>query len=82
MHMNVTAIVNKLSNYLDQELHYTRVHLINEADPIARDRICWLCLQRCLGACQYAEMLGVQYETIEALYNAQREKLQLLEAGA
>ena len=69
----------KLQEYFKMELHYTRVHLDGEKDPIVRNKICWLCLQRCLGAAQFAEMMGVPFQTIENVYNTQRELLQELE---
>jgi hypothetical protein len=74
-------LINKLNDYFKMELHYTKVHLTNETDITERSRICWLCLQRCLGACQYAEMLGLPYATVEAIYNTQRELLMKLEEG-
>ena len=71
----------KLQKYFGMELYYTKVHLEGEKDPIARNKICWLCLQRCLGAAQLAELMGVPYETVENLYNKQRELLQEMENG-
>ena len=80
--MNTLTISTKLNDYFQQELTYTKVALIHETDPVERGKITWYCLQRCLGACQYAQMLGLRYETAEALFEGQRAMLQELEIGA
>lgn len=69
----------QLIAYYQQELNYTKVGLINEADPIERDKICWYALQRCLGACQFAQMMGLPFEIAEMLFEAMRNNLQELE---
>ena len=75
-------VKTKLQEYFKMELHYTKVHLDGEKDLIERNKICWLCLQRCLGAAQLAEMMGMPYQAVENMYNIQRELLQELENGA
>jgi hypothetical protein len=82
MSMNTLTIANQLNEYYQQEYRYTKVALVGETNPIERGKICWYCLQRCLGACQYAQMLGLRFETAEGLFEAQRELLKILEAGA
>ena len=80
--MTVNTLTTNLASYYQQELTYTKVALTNEDDLIERSKICWYCLQRCLGACQYAQMMGMRYETAEALFEALRAQLQELEIGA
>ena len=80
--MSRVNLVAKLSAYYQQEINYTKVALINETDPIERGRICWYCLQRGLGACQFAQSLGMTFETAEALFEGLRATLKLLEEEA
>lgn len=74
-------IRDQLMAYYQQELHYTKVGLDNEADPIERGNICQYALQRCLGACQFAQMMGLPFEIAELLFEAMRTNLQELENG-
>lgn len=82
MATNNINLAAQLSAYYQQEINYTKVALVNETDIIERGKICWYCLQRCLGACQYAQMLGMRFETAEALFEGQRAILNELEIGA
>ena len=72
----------QLITYYQQELNYTKAGLAKETDPIQRSDICWYALQRCLGACQFAQMMGLPFEIAEMLFEAMRANLQELEIGA
>lgn len=74
-------IRDQLMAYYQQELHYTKVGLDNEADPIERGNICQYALQRCLGACQFAQMMGLPFEIAELLFEAMRTNLEEFENG-
>ena len=72
----------KLSAYYQQELNYTKVGLIHETDPVQRGKSTWYALQRCLGACQFAQMQGLPFADAEELFEGMREKLKELENNA
>lgn len=69
-------MIEKLKEYLETELHYTRVGLDKEDDLIRRDDICWYARQRGLGATQFANSLGVPYNEVEAVFNWYCERLE------
>ena len=71
----------QLIAYYQQELNYTKVGLINEADPIERDKICQYAIQRCLGACQFAQRMGLPFDIAKLLFEAMRANLQEIEIG-
>jgi hypothetical protein len=71
----------QLIAYYQQELNYTKVGLVKETNPIERGKMCWYALQRCLGACQFAQMMGLPFEIAEMLFEAMRTNLQELENG-
>ena len=72
---------DQLISYYQQELHYTKAGLANEANPVERGKICWYALQRCLGACQFAQAMGLPFEIAEMLFEAVRANLQEIEIG-
>ena len=74
-------IRDQLMAYYQQELHYTKVGLANEADLIERGNIYQYTLQRCLGACQFAQMMGLPFEIAELLFEAMRINLEEFENG-
>jgi hypothetical protein len=74
-------IEEKLIAYYQLELNYTKRGLEKETDPIQRSDICWYALQRCLGAGQFANSMGLPYEIMEMLFEAMRTNLQELENG-
>lgn len=76
------ALKAKLIAYYQQELNYTKVGLIHETDLVQRSNITWYALQRCLGACQFAQMQGLPYADAEDLFEGMREKLKELENNA
>lgn len=75
-------IKEKLIAYYKLELNYTKVGLEKETDPIRRSDICWYAVQRCLGAGQFAESMGLPYEIMEMLFESVKINLQELEIGA
>lgn len=74
-------IKERLVAYYKQEFNYTKVGLIHETDPIERNKICWYALQRCLGACQFAQMMGLPFDIAEKLFEEIRTNLQEIEIG-
>lgn len=73
--MTVNTLTTNLANYYQQELTYTKVALTNENDLIQRSNICWYCLQRCLGAAQFAEHCGADVVTVETMYEGIKQKV-------
>lgn len=71
----------QLIAYFKQELHYTQVSLINEANPIERNKICGYALQRCLGACQFAQKMGLPFDIAKLFFEAMRTNLREIENG-
>lgn len=69
-------MLKQLEKYYEQELHYTKVGMENESDSKQRSDMAWYATQRCLGACQFAQMCGVQYTEVEPLYEAVRTQFQ------
>ena len=59
----------KLKEYLETELHYTRVGIMKENDVFRLDDICWYARQRGLGATQFANSLGLDYGKAEAVFD-------------
>lgn len=66
----------KLVEYLETELHYTKVGLEKEDDRIRRSDICWYAMQRGLGATQFAQMCGMAYSEVEPLFEDYKKKLE------
>ena len=69
-------MIEKLKEYLETELHYTKVGLDKEDDLIRRDDICWYARQRGLGATQFANALSAPYNEVEAVFNWYCERLE------
>ena len=77
------AIVKQLETYLEVELHFLAVGLEKETDLIQRSNIAWYCVQRCLGATQFANQLGADFGVVEAMFEAVKEKIyKMTENGA
>ena len=72
-------IIKELAKYFDTELFYVKVGLEKETDLIQRSHIAWYCTQRCLGAAQFANQMGVDYGIIEAMFEGVKEKIKTLE---
>lgn len=69
----------KLANFFKTELHYTKVGLEKEDDLIHRGNICWYAIQRGLGASAFAQMCGLSYEEVEAMFNQYKAELEEME---
>lgn len=69
-------MIDKLKEYLETELRYTRVGLDKEDNIIRRDDIFWYARQRGLGATQFANALGAPYNEVEAVFNRYCERLE------
>ena len=77
------AIVKQLETYYEVELRFLAVGLEKETDPIRRSDIAWYCVQRCLGATQFANQLGVDFDTVDQMFEAVKEKIyKMAENGA
>lgn len=66
----------KLAEFFEQELTYTRIGLLNETDPIQRGNICWYAMQRGLGATQFAQMCGMRYLDVEPMYEQYKKMVE------
>ena len=76
-------IIKQLETYLEIELKFLAVGLAKETDPIQRSNIAWYCVQRCLGATQFANQIGIDFATAEAMFEAFKEKVfEMAENGA
>ena len=71
-------IVTELESYLETEMFYLKTGLEKETDPTQRDKMGWYCLQRCLGACQFANQLGADFSIIEPMFEYYKEKIEKL----
>ena len=74
-------IIKKLEEYYNTELVYLKVGLDKEVDHLLRNDIAWFCVQRCLGAAQFANSCGADYGTIEAMFEGIKEKIAEMENG-
>ena len=76
-------IIKQLEIYLDIELKFLAVGLEKETDPIQRSNMAWYCVQRSMGAIQFANQIGVDFAIAEAMFEAFKEKiLEMAENGA
>lgn len=76
-------LVKQLETYYEVELQYLAVGLEKETDPIQRSNMAWYCVQRSMGATQFANQIGVDFATAEAMFEAFKEKiLEMAENGA
>lgn len=75
-------IIKELEACFETELHYTKVGLEREADPQRRNEIAWYCVQRCLGAAQFANRLGGDFSIIEPMFEFFKEKVMKMANGA
>ena len=74
----MTNIIEELEAYLETEIRYLKAGLGNETDLIQRSNIAWYCMQRCLGACQFANQLGGDFSIIEPKFEFYKEKIEKL----
>ena len=69
----------KLKEYFERELTYTRVGLLHEDDLKRRNEICWYARQRALGAIDMAQMCGLDYDTAEKMFYKHCDELEVME---
>ena len=75
-------IIKQLETYLDIELKFLAVGLAKETDLIQRSNSAWYCVQRSMGATQFANQIGVDFAIAEAMFEAFKEKvLEMAENG-
>ena len=74
-------IIKELEACFKTELTYLKVGLNNEADPKRRSEMAWYCVQRCLGAAQFANQLGGDFGIIEPMFEGIKEKIAEMENG-
>ena len=74
--------IEKLERYFEIELHYLAVGLSKEHDRRNRGNVAWYCVQRCLGATQFAEMCGADSGIVEAMFEGIKIKIAEMENGA
>ena len=75
-------IIKKLEEYYNTELVYLKVGLDKEVDHLLRNDIAWFCVQRCLGAAQFANSCGADFGTVEAMFEGIKERIAILEENA
>ena len=75
-------IIKELEACFKTELTYLKVGLDKETDPKRRNEMAWYCVQRCLGATQFAEMCGADSGTVEAMFESIKERIAILEENA
>lgn len=74
-------IIKELEACFKTELTYLKVGLDNEIDPKHRNEMAWYCVQRCLGAAQFANQLGGDFGIIEPMFEGVKEKIAEMENG-
>lgn len=74
--------IKELEAYFETELRYTKAGLDKETDPKRRNEISWYCVQRCLGAAQFANQLGGDFSIIEPMFEYVKERVMKIANGA
>ena len=72
-------IIKELEACFKTELTYLKVGLDKETDPKRRNEMAWYCVQRCLGAAQFANQLGGDFGVIESMFEGIKEKIAEME---
>ena len=75
-------IIKELEACFKTELAYLKVGLDKETDPKRRNEMAWYCVQRCLGAAQFANQLGGDFGVIEPMFEGIKIKIAEMEKGA
>ena len=75
-------IITELESCFEIEIKYLRVGLDRETDPIKREDMAWYCVQRCLGAAQFANQMGGDFSIIEPMFEYYKEKVMKMANGA
>ena len=71
--------IKELEACFKTELTYLKVGLDKETDPKRRNEMAWYCVQRCLGAAQFANQLGGDFSIIEPMFEGVKEKIAEME---
>ena len=71
-------IIAELEACFEVEINYLKVGLDRETDPTKREDMAWYCVQRCLGAAQFANQLGGDFSIIEPMFEFYKEKIEKL----
>lgn len=74
-------IIKELEACFKTELAYLKVGLDRENDPKRHNEMAWYCVQRCLGAAQFANQLGGDFSIIEPMFEGIKEKIAEMENG-
>ena len=69
----------KLADFLETEKVYVKVGLDKEDDPECRNDICWNARQRALGAVEFAQLCGLDYNTAEEMFYQYCNELEVME---
>ena len=75
-------IIQELESCFETEINYLKVGLDRETDLIKRNDMGWYCVQRCLGAAQFANQMGGDFGIIEPMFEYYKEKIYKLAEGA
>jgi hypothetical protein len=71
----------KLEKFLDTDFFYVNKGLEDEDDPKRRNDICWYARQRALGACEFANSLGLDFAEASAVFYKHCDRLEEAEYG-
>lgn len=69
----------KLEKFLDTDFFYVSKGLENENDLKRSNEICQNARHRALGACEFANALGLDYETALEMFNEYCDRLEAAE---
>lgn len=69
-------IIEELEAYFETEMCYLKAGLEKETDLPRRNKIAWYCMQRCLGACQFANKLGADFSIVEPMFEYYKAKIE------
>lgn len=69
-------IIEELEAYYETEMYYLKAGLEKETDSTQRNKIAWYCMQRCLGASQFANQLGADFSIVEPMFEYYKEKIE------
>lgn len=75
-------IIKELEACFETELTYLKVGLDKETNSKCRNEMAWYCVQRCLGAAQFANQLGGDFGIIEPMFEGIKEKIAEMANGA
>ena len=71
----------KLEKFLDTDFFYVNKGLEDAKDSMRRSDICWYARQRALGACEFADILGLDSAEASAIFYKHCERLEAAENG-